>query len=91
MFEDTLAQIVTDAVRDATAPLVARISELEKLLTATGGERATDLLTRKQVAARLNVSERTVERYVSSGRLRSPVGTGKLKRWRVADIRSFAE
>lgn len=69
--------------------LTAQVQRLEDLLTATGGERATDMLTREQVAARLNVSERTVERYVSSGKLHAPTGEGRLKRWRVQDIWDF--
>ena len=49
---DFFAQTVADAVKEAIAPLVARIDTLERLLTATGGERAADMLTREQVAAR---------------------------------------
>ena len=90
-FDELLAQSVADAVRQAQAPLIARLEALEKLLTAQGGERAADMLTREQVAARLKVSERTVERYVASGKLHAPVGEGRLKRWRVQDIRDFGE
>lgn len=90
-FEELLAQSVADAVKEAIAPLVARIDTLERLLTATGGERAADMLTLEQVAARLQVSERTVERYVASGKLHAPVGEGRLKRWRVQDVRDFGE
>ena len=71
--------------------LTAQVKAFEKLLTATGGERAADMLTREQVAARLKVSERTVERYVASGKLHAPVGEGRLKRWRVQDVRDFGE
>lgn len=88
---DFFAQTVADAVKEAIAPLVARIDTLERLLTATGGERAADMLTREQVAARLKVSERTVERYVATGKLHAPVGEGRLKRWRVQDVRDFGE
>lgn len=40
---DLFAQTVADAVKEAIAPLVARIDTLERLLTATGGERAAAL------------------------------------------------
>ena len=59
-FEELLAQSVAEAVRQAQAPLIARIDALERLLTAQGGERQNDLLTLEQVAARLRVSKRTV-------------------------------
>ena len=86
-FEETLKQ----AVQEANAPLIARIEALERLLTANGGERAADLLTKQQVAARLSVTTRTVDRYVADGRLHAPVGTRNGKRWRVQDIRDFGE
>ena len=41
---DFFTQTVADAVKEAIAPLVARIDTLERLLTATGGERAADML-----------------------------------------------
>ena len=89
-FEESLSATVADAVSEAIAPLVARIAELERLLTATGGDRPTDLLDKGQVAKRLGVSTRSVERYVTSGQLHKPVTVGGgLKRWRVKDVEDF--
>lgn len=39
--DEFFAQTVADAVKEAIAPLVARIDTLERLLTATGGERSS--------------------------------------------------
>lgn len=90
-FEELLAQSVVDAVRQAQAPLIARIESLERLLTAQGGERQSDLLTLEQVAARLRVSKRTVLRYVEKGQLHAPTGAGHARRWRVRDLSNFGE
>ena len=90
-FEELLAQSVADAVRQAQAPLIARLDALEKLLTAQGGERQNDLLTLEQVAARLRVSKRTVLRYVEKGQLHAPTGAGHARRWRVRDLTNFGE
>ena len=90
-FDELLAQSVADAVRQAQAPLIARIESLEKLLTAQGGERQSDLLTLEQVAARLRVSKRTVLRSVEEGQLHAPTGAGHARRWRVRDLASFGE
>ena len=90
-FEELLAQSVADAVRQAQAPLIARLDALERLLTAQGGERQNDLLTLEQVAARLRVSKRTVLRYVEKGQLHAPTGAGHARRWRVRDLSHFGE
>lgn len=82
---------VAKAVADAVTPLKSKIESLEKLLTAQGGERLNDLLTIEQVAARLRVSKRTVLRYVQSGKLHAPTGTGQARRWRVRDLNNFGE
>ena len=74
---DFFTQTVADAVKEAIAPLVARIDTLERLLTTTGGERAADMLTREQVAARLKVRAdgRTIcsKRKTSRASRRRPV------------------
>lgn len=49
-----------------------------------------ELLTARDVAFRLNVSERTVWRMLSAGRLPQPVRYSKrLVRWRVHDIEAY--
>lgn len=88
-YDDVLTATVSGAVNEAIQPLLDRIDALEKLLTATGGERASDLLTKAQVAQRLKVTPRTVDRYVASGKLHAPIGTRNGKRWKVQDIRNF--
>jgi len=43
-----------------------------------------ELLTRKEVAKRLRVHERTVERWLAKGDLKgSKLGTGKTALWRI--------
>lgn len=41
------------------------------------------------VAARLVVSERTVERMVEAGKMPPPMKLGRLRRWRLADVESW--
>lgn len=41
------------------------------------------------VAARLLVSERTVERMVEAGKMPPPMKLGRLRRWRLADVESW--
>ena len=69
--------------------LAAQVAALQKLLTQNGGERPADLLTRAQVAERLRVSVRTVDRWVLDGKLAAPTGRGSMKRWKVQDLRDF--
>lgn len=49
-------------------------------------EALTDL---RGVAARLVVSERTVERMVEAGKMPPPMKLGRLRRWRLADVESW--
>ena len=93
-FEEMIGGLLEEKI----APLVAKVAALEAqnkelvyLLTSNGGERGADLLTKEQVAARLKVTTRTVDRYVESGRLHPPTGIGHGKRWRVQDVRDFGE
>lgn len=88
-FDEALTLSITSAVQDAIAPLAARIAELEKLLTTTGGERPGDLLKKSQVAKRLGVTTRTVDRWTAEGKLRAPMIINGRRRWRVQDIRDF--
>jgi excisionase family DNA binding protein len=49
------------------------------------------LLTVKQVATRINCSERTVYRLADSGEMPRPLKIGWLVRWRVSDIEKWIE
>jgi len=52
----------------------------------------TRLLSARQVAERLSISERSVWRLAAAGRLPEPVRlTGKLVRWRSGDIEACIE
>jgi excisionase family DNA binding protein len=54
--------------------------------TRVPSEVMTDLFG---VAARLVVSERTVERMVLAGKMPPPMKLGRLRRWRLADLESW--
>lgn len=49
------------------------------------------LLTAEEVAAMLGVSERTLWRLLSAGKIPQPVRIGRNTRWRVAEIRDWIE
>ena len=93
-FEEILGNLLDAKLAPLTEEvrsLKERNSQLEKLLTSQGGERQSDLLTLEQVAERLHVSKQTVLRYVRSGKLHAPTGSGQARRWRVRDLASFGE
>ena len=52
---------------------------------------AAPLLSVKQVATRINCSERTVYRLADSGDMPRPLKIGWLVRWRVSDIDKWIE
>jgi excisionase family DNA binding protein len=53
---------------------------------------ATELLTAREVARCLSVSERTIWRWTKQGVLPAPVYPGgRSTRWRKADIRQFLD
>jgi excisionase family DNA binding protein len=54
--------------------------------TEAPSEVLTDL---RGVAARLLVSERTVERWYEAGRMPPPMKLGRLRRWSVADVEGW--
>ncbi len=47
------------------------------------------LLTIKEVAAYLKISERSVRRYSDRGKLPSPINVATLPRWRQKDIEDW--
>ena len=49
------------------------------------------LLSVDEVAAMLNVSERTLWRLLSAGKLPQPVRFGRSTRWRTAEVRDWIE
>lgn len=70
-----------NTISDASAEssTAARIPEPTRLLTAT------------QVAARLTVSRRTLERLISAGDFPPPLKIGRSARFRPEDISTFLE
>ena len=67
-FEEDMARLMAEAVSKAVSPLKEEIADLKRLMTVQGGERPTDLLTLKQVAMRLRVSENRSAATSSSSR-----------------------
>lgn len=58
---------------------------------AVGVQARPELLTTKQVAARLSMSERSVWRLVAAGKFPPPVRYNrKMVRWKAADIEAYA-
>jgi excisionase family DNA binding protein len=49
------------------------------------------LLTAEEVAAMLGVSERTLWRLLSAGKLPKPVRFGRNTRWREAEVKAWIE
>ncbi len=49
------------------------------------------LLTADEVAAMLNVSERTLWRLLSGGKVPKPVRFGRSTRWRDSEVREWIE
>ena len=49
------------------------------------------LINAEEVARMMNVSERTLWRLLSAGKIPPPVRFGRSTRWRLADIRSWIE
>ncbi len=54
-------------------------------------ERAAVLIPAEEVAAMLGVSERTLWRLLSAGKLPEPVRIGRSTRWRAAEVREWIE
>ncbi len=54
-------------------------------------DQQTLLLTADVVAAMLNVSERTLWRLLSAGKVPQPVRFGRSTRWRTAEVRDWIE
>ena len=53
-------------------------------------EAANNLLTGKEVAAKLNVSERTVRRWANNKTIPAPIIiAGRTSRWRLADVETY--
>jgi excisionase family DNA binding protein len=51
----------------------------------------TQLINAEQVANILNISERTLWRLVSAGKVPQPVRIGRSARWRVHEIHAWIE
>jgi excisionase family DNA binding protein len=51
----------------------------------------TMLLTADEVAAMLGVSERTLWRLLSAGKVPKPVRFGRNTRWRVAEVKEWID
>ncbi|MDE2507821.1 MAG: helix-turn-helix domain-containing protein [Planctomycetota bacterium] len=49
------------------------------------------LLNADEVAAMLNISERTLWRLLSAGKVPKPVRFGRSTRWRLSDVREWIE
>jgi excisionase family DNA binding protein len=49
------------------------------------------LLNADEVAAMLNISERTLWRLLSAGKVPKPVRFGRSTRWRLAEVREWIE
>ena len=49
------------------------------------------LLSADEVAAMLNISERTLWRLLSAGKVPEPVRFGRSTRWRLSDVREWIE
>jgi len=57
-----------------------------------GGERReADLLSARQVAAKLGVGVRSIWRWADEGRMPQPLLLGRLKKWRASDIDAWIE
>ena len=54
-------------------------------------ERTAVLIPAEEVAAMLGVSERTLWRLLSAGKLPQPVRIGRSTRWRAAEVREWIE
>jgi excisionase family DNA binding protein len=54
-------------------------------------DQQTLLVTADVVAAMLNVSERTLWRLLSAGKVPQPVRFGRSTRWRTAEVRDWIE
>jgi len=54
-------------------------------------DQRTLLVTADVVAAMLNVSERTLWRLLSAGKVPQPVRFGRSTRWRTAEVRDWIE
>lgn len=57
-------------------------------------ETATDqepvlLLTAEQLAARMNLSKRTIYRLIDAGRMIQPIRLGGIVRWRAAEVEAW--
>jgi len=49
------------------------------------------LLTKKQLAEILQCSERTIDRYIYSGKIPKPLRIGTRKRWRLSEIENWMQ
>lgn len=56
-----------------------------------GTDTTPPLLTADDVAALLNVSERTLWRLLSAGKVPKPVRIGRSTRWRAEDVREWVQ
>lgn len=54
-------------------------------------ERTAVLIPAEEVATMLGVSERTLWRLLSAGKLPEPVRIGRNTRWRAAEVRDWIE
>lgn len=54
-------------------------------------QKPLELLTKEQVAQRLNISLRTVYRLIQTGEIPAPVKLGKMLRWRTDVLDAWIE
>ena len=83
-----------DDLRDVVVELTEDVRQLAALVRELGGQtvrptRPPALLNKREVAARLNVSVRQVDRLAAAGVLRPALRLGSAPRWRPEQLAAF--